>query len=105
MVDPSGDCSRQAQVYIVTCSGCNETVHKGPQIKDCPKSMEVGGEGKPNYVGMTGTSLHARGVSHLQAIKSKNKSNALALHVQNVHAGVVQQFTMRLCTTHRTVMY
>ena len=53
---------------------------------------------------MTGTSLHARGKSHLTAVRLKTKSNALALHCINAHEGIMQQFLMKSCTSHRTVL-
>ena len=104
MVDAKTDCSKQAQVYIVTCMGCQENVHEGPQPANFPRNTEAGGEPKYNYIGMTGTSLHARAASHARDVKYKNLSNALALHIKTAHAGVEQQFTMKSCSTHQTVI-
>ena len=53
---------------------------------------------------MTGTSLHARAASYARDIKYKNSSNVLALHIKTAHAGKVQQFTMKSCTSHRMVL-
>ena len=104
MVDPAVDCSGQGKVYIVVCGGCNEKVVEGPDNKMNPKPTEAGGEDRRNYIGMTGTSLHARAKSHLAAVKSKNMSNALALHCHKMHADEEQTFTMKTCTSHRTVL-
>ena len=104
IVDPREDCSSQSKVYIVTCDGCNMKVEEGPELRTGPKPTEAGGESKLNYVGMTGTSLHARGKSHMTAVQLKWMSNVLALHCSERHAGEVQQFTMKGCTTHRTVL-
>ena len=104
MVDPDIDCSGQSKVYIVVCNGCKERVEEGPANRVGPKPTEAGGEARSNYIGMSGTSLHARAKSHLTAIKNKMQSNALALHCQKVHAGTEQTFIMKACTTHRTVL-
>ena len=104
MVDPKDDCSRQAQVYIVTCNSCNMKVEEGPENRLGPRPTEAGGEARLNYIGMTGTSLHARGMSHLTAVKAKLQNNALALHCIMQHAGEIQQFTMKCCSSHRTVL-
>ena len=93
-------------VYIVTCDNinCQKKVTEGPENRLGPKPTEAGGEPRLNYIGMTGTSLHARGKSHLTSIKSKSMNNALALHCENMHAGEMQPFTMKSCSSHRTVL-
>ena len=48
--------------------------------------------------------MHARGLSHLKDISSKKKSNALWNHILTVHGGVVQRFTMRVMSSHRTTL-
>ena len=104
MVDPSEDCSSQSKVYVITCGGCNQKVEEGPAPRTGPKPTEAGGEARPNYIGMTGTSLHARGKLHLTAVMLQNTSNALALHCKNAHNGDRQTFCMKSCTSHRTVL-
>ena len=79
-------------------------MYEGPRLRNSLRENDAGGETKPNYIGMNGTSLHARGVSHQQSVRSRNTSNALALHIRDAHAGVEQQFSMDACTSHRTVM-
>ena len=107
MVDPKVDCSQQGQVYICTCSGCSEEILTG-DVNDInhgtKRSNQPGGEHRPNYIGMTGTSMHARGQSHLKDIASRKKSNALWNHILTVHGGHVQRFTMRVVSSHRTTL-
>ena len=104
IVDESVDCSRQDSVYIITCNGCLETVTNGPVSRVMPRPTEAGGEGRPNYIGMSGTSLHARAKSHMMAVAANNMSNALARHVTMKHNGIIQAFNMKVCSSHRTVM-
>ena len=106
MVAGSTDCSLQDKVYIITCDECLEevttgTTHTHPIIL---KPTRPGGEARPNYVGTTGTSLHARSLLHLKSIKAKDQSNALANHIRLVHGDIPTTFTMRLMSSHRTVL-
>ena len=66
IVDVRADCSQQAQVYICTCLGCSEEIISDMVNTGTIKSNKPGGEFCPNYVGMTGTSMHTRGLSHLK---------------------------------------
>ena len=106
IVSPNTDCSRQGQVYIITCKSCKSNVYEGPKPMVHPKWNEAGGEGRANYIGMTGTSLHARAASHLAAVTSKNKSNALYMHILDVHMDNANEveFEMKACTSHRRVI-
>ena len=104
MVDRKTDCSKQNVTYIVTCNGCPDNVSYGPLIKNVPQLTEVGGEGRFNYVGMTGTSMHARAKMHASAISANNMSNALCKHVHNAHNGISPGFMMKMCASHVTVM-
>ena len=61
MVDIKNDCSKQDQIYIVTCNGCKESVNQQEVGWSNKRKTDPGGEGHPNYVGMTGTSLHTKG--------------------------------------------
>ena len=99
-VSPSVDCSMQDQTYIITCNGCQEAVGTSNGIKP----NMPGGEGCPNYIGMTGTSLHARAKAHTQSVRSGTQSNAIAKHTKTCHNGVAQGFTMKPMAAHRTVL-
>ena len=92
------DCSRQDTVYSITCGGCLESVFQGPSPLHMPKPTEAGGETRLHYIGMTGTSMHTRGKSHLTAMKRLDKSNALARHIIEKHSGKEQLFNMKMCT-------
>ena len=48
---------------------------------DCPESDGS----KPQYVGTTGHSLHARSMTHLKDIKAKKLANSLAKHNVKFH--------------------
>ena len=107
MVDPKVDCSLQGRVYICTCSGCSEEILTGDSNRvnhGTNKSNQPGGEHRPNYIGMTGCSMHSRGQAHLKDIASKKKSNALWNHIQTVHGGTIQRFTMRVVSSHMTTL-
>ena len=105
IVDPRSDCSQQGHVYICTCSGCSEEILTSSGANHgTTRSNQPGGEHRPNYVGMTGTSMHARGLSHLKEISAKLKSNALYNHILTVHGGQIQTFTMRPMSSHRTTL-
>ena len=102
MVDTTTDCSQQDKVYIITCNGCMQDITTPPMTG--LKPTEPGGEARYNYVGMTGTSMHARAKSHAQCISSMNKSNALAKHVHDIHNGTSPGFTMKPMASYRTVL-
>ena len=103
-VDKGVDCSKQDCVYIITCNSCQEQVGVNDNANSKLKATEPGDESRLNYVGMTGTSLHARAASHLKSIKTMNMNNALARHIQSCHGGAAQLFSMRLMSNHRTCM-
>ena len=100
-VDKKTDCSQQDRVYIITCNGCPEPV-EGAESRG--KTNEPGGETRPNYVGMTGTSLHSRSLAHTASVKYKNTSNAMARHMVDEHGGLDQGFMMKPMSSHRTVL-
>ena len=104
MVNAKTDCSKQNVTYIVTCHGCPNSVTFGPNLKTIPNHTEAGGEHRYNFIGMIGTSMHARAKIHAQAITDKNMSNALSKHVQITHGGIDPGFTMDICMSHTTVM-
>ena len=104
IVDRRQDCSRQDVVYIITCNECKERVCQGPDLENTAKPTEAGGEVHHNYIGMTGSSMHARAKAHVASMHAGDRNNALARHVQNAHAGIAQSFSMSMCTTHRTVL-
>ena len=83
-----------------TCNGCLHEVGSSGGTK----SNMPGGEGRPNYIGMTGSSLHSRAKSHSQSVRSGTLSNAMAKHTVNTHNGVDQGFTMKPMAAHRTVL-
>ena len=57
-----------------------------------------------NYIGMTGTSMHARSRSHCQSIRYNHSNNALAKHVTDKHNGESPGFTMKPVSSFRTVL-
>ena len=99
-VSTSVDCSMQDQTYIITCNGCMDPIASSNGVKpNLP-----GGEGHPNYIRMTGTSLHARAKAYAQSVRSQTQSNAIAKHTKLCHNGVAQGFTMKPMAAHRTVL-
>ena len=100
---PSLNCSLQGKVYIVTCDNCLEEVAMEDN-QSSTNPTKPGGETRLNYVGMTGTSLHARSLSHLKDIRAKDQSNSLAKHIRLVHGDIPTTFTMRPMSSHRTVL-
>ena len=58
--DPKIDCGQQDMVYVITCNGCKDPVPGVSRDRGKSKPTDTGGEARPNYVDMTGTSLHAR---------------------------------------------
>ena len=100
-VDPSTDCSQQGRVYILTCNACPEAVAGGVARG---KPTEPGGEARLNYVGMTGTSLHARSLAHTASVKYSTMTNAMAKHMADDHDGHDMGFTMKPMSSHRTVL-
>ena len=100
-VDPATDCSQQGRVYILTCNACPEAV-EGATSKGRP--TEPGGETRKNYVGMTGTSMHARSLAHSASVKYGTLNNAMAKHMCEDHRGQDMGFTMKPMSTHRTVL-
>ena len=106
MVSPSTDCSLQDKVYIITCNECLDEVTTGTTntLPIILKPTRPGGEARLNYVGTTGTSMHARSILHLKSIKAKDQSNALANHIRLAHGDIQTTFTMSLMSSHRTVL-
>ena len=104
MVDKSTDCCKQNVTYIVTCNGCLDNVSFGPPLENVPSLIEAGGENRLNYIGMTGTSMHARVKAHNAAIYAHNMSNALYKHVHYAHNGTSPGFTMKMCSSHVNVI-
>ena len=92
-VDPKVDCSKQDQCYILTCNSCQHQVGE-VNTNRRNRITSPGGEPRMNYVGMTGTSLHARAKSHMGSVRQGNLRNALAKHCSALHGGVPQKFTM-----------
>ena len=66
MVSASTDCSLQDKVYVITCNECLDEVTTGTTNTQpiILKPTRPGGEARLNYVGTTGTSLHARSLLH-----------------------------------------
>ena len=85
IVDAAMDCSKQDAVYSITCGGCLDDVVQGPNPLNMPKPEDAGGQTRVPYIGMMGTSLHNRGKSYMMSVYIKDKSNALAHHVMEVH--------------------
>ena len=102
MVDPKTDCSQQGQVYVITCNVCQTEVRD--TTRSGQRSTDPGGEPNPNYVGMTGTSLHARAISHTMAIKCLDNKNAMAKHTIEIHQGVSPGFKMSSMYRCKTVL-
>ena len=53
---------------------------------------------------MTGTSLHARGLSHLQSVRSLNKTDTMAKHTIEAHNGMMPGFTMKPMERYKTLL-
>ena len=48
------------------------------------------------YIGQTGKNAYTRGIQHLEDFEQKRDSSILWRHCQNVHAGEIQKFTMKI---------
>ena len=90
-------------VYEITCNACEDPVDPNG-VMDCPGSRRPGGQPRPNYVGSTMTTLHARMESHLRSQKYKQQSNPLHRHDTDVHGGEAQQYTTRVLGREKTLL-
>ena len=62
MVDVKEDCTAMGCIYEISCNTCQEPVEENPT--GTKVSKDPGGQSRPNYVGMTSTSLHCRMLGH-----------------------------------------
>ena len=82
-------------VYKITCNVCSAVVDQNEQIgHDRP-----GKEQKPNYLGMTAGSLHARMNAHLTTQVAGNLSGPMARHDEKAHGGLPQNY--QVCVVDR----
>ena len=89
MVEDNKDCAKSSVVYEITCTTCNETV-------DVTTDRQPGGQGAPNYIGMTRTSVHQRMISHARGQQGRKESNPLWRHDRESHNGDQQTYKTRI---------
>ena len=68
------------------------------------ETRRPGGQGRPNYIGMTMTSIHCRMASHLQGQKSGTKTNPLFRHDRDSHGGQKQKYLARVIAKERGIL-
>ena len=68
LVDPSKSCSKASIIYEATCNKCLSESNK-----------------KYTYIGHTGSTLHARSISHKKDIRLLETKNSIAKHEVNHH--------------------
>jgi hypothetical protein len=56
----------------------------------------------PNYIGITGRTMHARQMEHSRAVHAGDTKNAMAKHVKEAPANTEHKFTMRMISKHRS---
>ena len=99
IVEKSRDCALQGCVYEITCDSCTLPIDDSLQTKE---TRDPGGQARPNYVGMTMSSVHARMKDHLRDQRSRMKKSPMHRHDLEAHQGVPQSYTTRILTRERT---
>lgn len=84
-------------IYEITCNACSETL----DLSKAKETRKPGGQGRPNYIGLTRTSVHCRTQGHLRGQKAKTKSNPLHRHDIEGHGGHPQEYTARIMARER----
>ena len=85
-MDPTKKCGGSRVVYKATC-------------EDCPETDGV----KPQYIGTTGHTMHARSLTHLKDVKAKKLANSLAKHNVKFHqetANIADRFKFHQISSH-----
>ena len=88
-------------LYEITCDNCQLPVDLSQDVRVI---REPGGQPRPNYIGMTTTSLHNRMIGHINGQKYKNTSNPLYRHDRDGHNGTQQSYTTRLIAKEQKVL-
>ena len=104
IVEKGKDCALMGCIYEITCDACEDPVDLttgGPLDKD---TKDPGKQRRPNYVGMTSTSVHWRMQGHLSGQKSKSSGNPLWRHDSETHGGNPQTYTTRILRRERTLL-
>ena len=104
IVEKGKDCALMGCIYEITCNACEDPVDLaqcGPLDKD---TKDPGQQRRPNYVGMTSTSVHWRMQGHLSGQRSKSSSNPLWKHDSETHEGNPQTYTARILRRERTLL-
>ena len=102
MVDIKEDCTAMGCLYEISCNACQEPVEE--DISGSKTTKDPGGQSRPNYVGMTSTSLHCRMLGHQAGQKAKSGSNPLWRHDAEKHNGEHQTYTTRILRRERTLL-
>ena len=102
MVETSKDCSKMSVVYEITCNQCTKPVRDNMEIDE--RSRDPGNQGRPQYIGMTRSSVHSRMLDHLRGQKSKSGSNPLFRHDRDMHNGDPQTYTARIMNCQRNIL-
>ena len=65
------------------------------------ETRDPGGQSRPNYVGMTMSSVHARMKDHIKDQRSKIKKSPMYRHDVYVYQGIPQSYTTRILNRER----
>jgi hypothetical protein len=56
----------------------------------------------PNFIGITGRTMHARQMDHYKAVQAGDIKNAMAKHVKDAPDNSEHKFTMKMLSKHRS---
>ena len=94
-------CSSMGSIYCITCNTCKQVLD--PEIREVPSIS--GGIKSAHYIGMSATSLHNRHKSHREGHQAGLKTNVMVKHDKDCHGGIVQDYTVKLVQTERSLLY
>ena len=95
------NCGQSHCLYEITCDTCLQPVDLNLSNKE---SREPGGQPRPNYIGMTWTSLHNRMQGHIKGQRYKNTGNPLFRHDKETHNEAPQSYTARLVAKEQKIL-
>ena len=94
IVEKGKDCALMGCIYEITCNACEDPVDLaqcGPLDKD---TKDPGQQRRPNYVGMTSTSVHWRMQAHLSGQRSKviatHSGDMIQRNMEAIHKHIQQ---------------
>ena len=86
-------------MYEITCDSCTLPVDDLVQNKE---TRDPGGQTRPNYLGITMSSVHPRMKDHLRDQRYKMKKSPMHRHDVEAHQGIPQTYTTKILTRERS---